>query len=409
MLPTGDPEISLRPLQHRESESLLLGCGDCPHVERCGGLQINAPVAHCQDLCNCENPDKCDTVCMSSPERFVRRVREVNGFGLNGVNLSASLPWPKVANYVPVVDRSMRALQASKLSIAALPMREACKLDAGTLVALSKEELAEKYGGAPEQGWILTGVDHDSKIEQIWGLGEQGRFALFDGFKQAGISCATTPNFSLMADVPRPDNLHSCKRIGIIWGEMNAAGIPTALHLNGRTRADFDFYASILNGSGGDSVAFEFATGSVSPDAADLFLKRLEYLTARVKRRLHIVVRGGVHLYPRLLGMFESVTQLDTGAHMKAKHRQVLERGTGPRGYRWRTQHRDSSIPVGELFLQTVEHCRWVDLRARQGYPTKSIAASGYQLIRPRLQLSANDETGQMCLFPEFGTVLATA
>jgi hypothetical protein len=272
-----------------------------------------------------------------------------------------------------------------------LPFRAAVMRMSNGFRALDAEELANAYGGTPEKGWVLTGVDHDYRIEQIWSLGKAGRQALFDGFAKAGIKCATSPNFSLMADVPRSDNLYSRKRIAIVWNELNAAGVPCALHLNGRTPADFAFYASLLKETGGSTVSFEFGTGAASRAASGLFVDRMERLVAMVGRPLNLVTRGGVAQYVRLNSIFENVIQLDTAAHMKAKHRQVLLRGTRGRGFRWVTQV--SSAPLGELFQQAVEQCRWVDMRARQGpAPVREHASPSGSTSQP----SANDESAQL-------------
>jgi hypothetical protein len=51
---------------------------------------------------------------------------------------------------------------------------------------------------------------------------------------------ATTPNYSLFVDRPRWDDLHAMKRIAIVHGEFLEAGMPGALHVNGRTDRDFE-------------------------------------------------------------------------------------------------------------------------------------------------------------------------
>ena len=197
-----------------------------------------------------------------------------------------------------------------------------------------------------------------------------------------------------MADVPRADNLHSRKRIAIVWSELVAEGIPCALHLNGRTPADFAFYASLMAETSATTVSFEFATGAASKDTAVLFLDRMERFAELVGRPLNLITRGGVAHYSRLNSIFQSVVQIDTAAHMKAKHRQVLQRGTSGRGFKWVTQ--ESAVPIGDLFLQAVEQCRWVDMWARQAPATTRTARprpSGYTT-----EASANDETRQLRL-----------
>lgn len=395
MLPKEWQSISLQKIQHREDAPLLMGCPSCRHFgKQCSGLNLDLGVFDCQEFCTCKNPKSCDVVCEAAPERYVRSVREIGGFGLKGLNLAGVPCWPVSDVYVPIIDKPLPGLSASDLRIASLPIRSAIKRTQQGLSAYTREQLSARYSGEPETGWLLTGVDHDARIEPIWAIGRAARKELFAELKEAGIRAATSPNFSAIADVPRTDNFHARKRIVICWEELNESGIPTALHVNGRTQGDFDYFADVLRQSGGDSVAFEFATGAAALEAGTRFVNRLQRLVERVGKPLTLVTRGGIPHYPRLLPLFRSVIQVDSTAHIKAKYRQVLRRG-GPRGFRWVSQPSSSSL--GALLLQAIEHSRWVDLYHRQSSPSVRSPRTSLR-IGEAAQTSANDETSQLRL-----------
>ncbi len=65
-----------------------LGCSACPDQMICGGLHLKRALYHCLDFC-CGKPDTCDSVCRNKSRDFVRRVREISGFHLDSVPLSA--------------------------------------------------------------------------------------------------------------------------------------------------------------------------------------------------------------------------------------------------------------------------------------------------------------------------------
>jgi hypothetical protein len=80
-----------------------------------------------------------------------------------------------------------------------------------------------------------------------------------------GIVLVTAPNYSLILNVPRQDNLHNMKRIALVWAEFMAGGVACALHVNGRTPYDYmrwrDFVAERPEVR---HIAFEFGTGAGS-------------------------------------------------------------------------------------------------------------------------------------------------
>ncbi len=397
MLPNEKQSIPISQIQHKESASLLLGCGNCHLKTSCGGLQLDGSVVHCLDFCSCEDPNSCDVVCSHAPQRFVQRLNEVEGFGLDGIELKPAVAWPRLPVWLPIIEKPMLGLNMARIQFGVLPINAACKRTADGLVALTASELNQKFGGTPTGGWVLTGVDQDYRIEQIWRLGRAGRERLFAGLKASGVVAATSPNFSLIADVPRSDNLHARKRIGIVWSEMNRVGLPTALHVNARNQADFDFYAELIKGTGCRTISFEFATGAGASEAMDRYLTRLARLAADIPWPLSIFVRGGVHRYETLHRIFETVTQLDTNAHMKARKRQTLVPATCDRRHRWITDPSVALLPVGEIFQLTMEQCRQVDRLARQS-PKLSASPRISRLRVAQVDLSANDESPQLRL-----------
>jgi hypothetical protein len=120
MLPKEWKNIQLREIQHSEAAPLLMGCPGCSLFRQCSGLQLALGIYDCMEFCNCPAPSKCDVVCPSAPQRFVQRVREVEGFELAGLNLTHAPQWPASALYIPVIDKAVPGLQAARLQIAAL-------------------------------------------------------------------------------------------------------------------------------------------------------------------------------------------------------------------------------------------------------------------------------------------------
>lgn len=142
-------------------------------------------------------------------------------------------------------------------------------------------------------------------------------------FKANGVTLATTPNYSLLADVPRHDNMHALKRIASTWAQVHDAGIPTALHINGRTPRDFERLAGFLRVHDEIStVAFEYTTGPASRERGEYFTDRLLRFADAAGRPLSIILRGGLLFVPELEKNYRTVVLLDTVACMKTIKRQ---------------------------------------------------------------------------------------
>jgi hypothetical protein len=72
---------------------------------------------------------------------------------------------------------------------------------------------------------VLSGVNHDKWFEPWWSLGQANRATIIAAIAKLEISLVTVPNFSLVLDNPRMDDLHSMKRIALLFAEFQNAGI----------------------------------------------------------------------------------------------------------------------------------------------------------------------------------------
>jgi len=109
---------------------------------------------------------------------------------------------------------------------------------------------------------ILTGTAVDRPLERWWSLGEQRR-GIIQALRDVGVALATTPNYSLFADQPRWDDLHSMKSIAIVWQEFIDEGLPAALHVNARTDTDWQRWIDFIDERPeATHIAYEFGTGA---------------------------------------------------------------------------------------------------------------------------------------------------
>lgn len=304
-----------------------LGCHDCPEKALCGGIHAAAPYFDCLTYC-CGNPDKCDTVCRGNPQ-FADRLWEVRSLDLGNVPRGPRLPTPELRRVVPVFyhDSSREALATP--GIAALILGRMFSRRTGALRFNSREELRAIYRLAPETELLVTGIGEDAPIERWWGLGMEKRASMIRTLRGAGVSLMTTPNYSVTVNAPRWDDLYAIKRIGLVYAEIIGEGMPTALHVNGRTDTDFKRWAEfIASRDEVTHVAYEFTTGTGWQRRRDDHANWLCGLARDVGRPLHLVVRGGNDLLMRFTTAFADVTVLETDSFMWAmKRQQAVLRG----------------------------------------------------------------------------------
>ena len=168
------------------------------------------------------------------------------------------------------------------------------------------------------------------------------------------VQLVTTPNFSVVADVPRWDNLYAMKKIAWLWFEMASAGVPTALHLNGRTERDWDRWATfVFEHEEIDCVSFEFGTGGRSTDRIQWYGNRLEEFAEAVERPLTAIVRGGRPILAQLFQAFHRLVFVDTNAFSKTIKRQKLTYSIEA-GLRTAPHPTEPMAPIDDLLVANV-------------------------------------------------------
>lgn len=283
---------------------------------------------------------------------FARRFNEVRGFGLENVPRKPTPALPKLPSMVTILEGQVAQRRPVELEYAAIPLTRALTGRGRKTRAKTAAELKRDHGVLAKTGWVLTGIEDDRYVERSWGLSNLR--TAFKAMTEAGAIFATSPNYSLYLDSPRQDNLHAIKRIAWMWYAMNEAGLPTALHINGRTDFDFERWAEFISARPEvTSIAFEFLTGAKQGADAERYIARLAALRARVARPLLIVVRGAAEYARRLERFFDQVLWLDATPYFRAMHRQEPTFGADE-VLRYRPRQGNPDAPVGALFKRLV-------------------------------------------------------
>jgi hypothetical protein len=271
---------------------VALGCFTCPHIAECGGLCVRAPIFDCLDMC-CGSPETCTRVCRNAPSsRFVDQLREIEGFDLGNVPRAPAVEHKIQADIVPLVYHGSGRIAELKSSAFALRLPDIVNFREGQLKFKDRASLCAAYRIPEDAQLILSGVNQDHRIEPWWKLGE-ARIGIIQQMRSIGIDLVTTPNFSVVLDQPRTDDMHAMKRILIAFAEFAEGGIPCALHPNGRTERDFERWAAELATRTEIGIlSYEFTTGPGRRARRDWHLDQLAGLAATAGRDLDIVVRG---------------------------------------------------------------------------------------------------------------------
>ncbi|MEO1959868.1 MAG: hypothetical protein ABGW82_02630 [Paracoccus sp. (in: a-proteobacteria)] len=319
-----DPEVA----------SAALGCATCPEKEICGGLRLNTPFMDCLQFC-CGNPEGCDRVCRNHPD-FADRYREIGGFNLYSVPRAPLLNAVGLPRLVPVIYHPTARSMPPTAATVALPLYRMFDRRTGLPRFVSRDALGEAFGIGHQASVMLTGTDIDRPLERWWGLGEAGRRPIIQALIAAGVGMVTTPNYSLFIDRPRWDDLHAMKRIAIVHEEFLREGLPAALHVNGRTEADFAHWIAFLAARPEVThIAYEFTTGTGWSGRREQHAAWLAGLARAVGRPLHIIVRGGTDVLPVIARAFSGITVLDTSVFMKTMMRQqAYPKGNAALGWR---------------------------------------------------------------------------
>lgn len=333
---------------------VALGCASCPHLGDCGGLCVKAPVFDCLDMC-CNAPGTCTRVCRKQPaDVFVDQMREIGGFDLGDAPRAPVINHSINSEIVPLVYHGSRRAHELRNETFALRLPDLVNFRQGRLRFQNRSALCAHFLIPADAQIILSGVNLDHRIEPWWHLGER-RIEIIADMRRIGIDLITTPNFSVVLDQPRTDDLHAMKRILLVFAEFASAGLACALHPNGRTERDFERWGNeIAARPEVTTLAFEFITGPGRKTRQGWHLDRLADLAGRAGRNLDIVVRGD----PRVIGFlrqhFRKVTYIETSAFMKSLKRQRAERA-GNNRLHWVPTPTAEGENLDDLFVHNLQ------------------------------------------------------
>lgn len=334
-----------------------LGCLRCPERALCGGICVAAPYFDCFTYC-CGNKDGCTSICRANPVLFARRLWEVGGLDLANVPRALLLTAPELPRVGTVLFHGKSRSEAAAPRMAALPLSTMFDRRDGSPRYDTSAHLRDAFRLTPETPVMLTGTEDDPPLERWWELGAAKRCELIGAMHAAGISFVTTPNYSLIVNAPRWDDLYAMKRIGLVYSEFLSAGMPAALHVNGRTDTDFRRWAEFIAAREEVThIAYEFTTGTGRAGRREQHAAWLGGLAADVGRPLHLIVRGGLDLLAHLAGWFARVTVLETDSFMRTMMRRRATFGeNGQLG--WKTSPTEPGAPLDEMYRANVEAVR---------------------------------------------------
>lgn len=331
---------------------MALGCSSCPQRAMCGGLCVKAPIMNCLDLC-CGSLETCTRVCRNKPENFRDQVREIDGFELDNIKRSLTIDCPINEQIVPLIYHGSRRVQSLHNDVFALRLSDLVNFREGRLKFTNRAALCKAFQIPLTAKILLSGVNLDHRIEPWWTLGER-RLPIIQDMQRIGIDLVTTPNFSVVLDQPRTDDMHAIKRIAIIFAEFTNGGLACALHPNGRTERDFERWAQFIAERDEITIlAYEFITGPGRKGRRSWHLERLADLARQAGRDLDIVVRGDPCVIPFLRQNFRNVIYIETTAFMKTLKRQRAER-LGNNRLRWLRAPTLQGASIDELFVHNL-------------------------------------------------------
>lgn len=350
----GDETI-IKALTHDpEGYPVALGCASCPDYGKCGGLCVAAPILDCLDMC-CNTPGACTRVCRKQPASvFVDQLREIGGFGLENVPRAPIINHQITSEIVPLVYHGSRRTGEMRSAAFALRLSDIVNFRQRRLRFRDRDALCAYYRIPLNAQLILSGVNQDHRIEPWWSLHGR-RAAIIEEMRLIGVDLVTTPNFSVVLDQPRTDDMHAMKRILLNFMEFANAGIACALHPNGRTERDFERWGDAIAARPEvKTLAYEFITGPGRKARQNWHLNRLVDIATRAGRELDIVVRGDPGVIGFLRQHFHKVIYIETTAFMKALKRQRAERD-GNNRLRWVPSPTAEGEAVDELFDENLQ------------------------------------------------------
>jgi hypothetical protein len=312
-------------------------------------------------------------VCRFNPSLFVARMREVRGLSFDNAPRVPARGAPTIPLVLPFVDHRYGRSSTVDEHVVALSLYEVVNLTAGAVHVSSPEELAARFLIPKDATVILSGIDKDAPIERWWELKE--RPAILAALVKLGIALVTSPNYSVLTDVPRTDNLHAMKRILLAWTEMAAAGLVAALHVNGRTEHDYARWAELIAQRPEIEVlAFEFATGGGRGERINWHVDQLCMLADRIGRPLTLIIRGGGRKLHELRRHFAQVSLIETDAFVRTfRRRRAYFTDSGR--LKWAKFPTPVGAPIDDLFAHNIAMVRAAYEAQTEPLPRLALAA----------------------------------
>lgn len=348
--------IAAPALWHQAGNGVQLGCTKCPELEVCGGLSVKAPIFDCMSFC-CGSPATCKRyACPQNPKRYSALVNEVGGLELRPYRRQVARTRP-LPSYIPILLDTGSLGGPLSLSTVAISLHSVIDKRTGLARFHSRDEMLTRFKLENTTRVLLFGTGTDRDVESFWHCHAPKKTA--ESLRKLRPALVTTPNFSMHADVIRHDNFVSMARIADCLEQFAAAGLPVALHVNGRTPRDFERWTEYLIGSPGVyAVAYEMGTMGGSSPRREWHAQQLIKLAQNVGRPLMLVMRAGSKHLPHLADAFNYVVSLDTSAHMKAKMRRAACCSGGKLS--WISSPTATGEPIDDLFMANVRTCRRV-------------------------------------------------
>lgn len=339
-------------LWHQPGQEVKLGCTTCPELPQCGGLSIQAPAFSCMDLC-CGDPKVCRRYVCPRQRRYSKLVNEAGGLDLRPYKGRVA-PMLALPDYVPCILDAGNLAGPLPLPVVAVSLYAIIDSKSGLPRCASRQELLSRFRIDSNARIVITATGKDRNVERFWHVFRVKRTA--DALRRLRPALIATPNFSMHADTVRHDNLVSMSRIVSCFEEFAGAGLPTAVHVNGRTPHDFARWIDYLNASPSIyAVSYEMGTMGRSSPRRAWHAQQLVRLAQSVQRPLALLLRGGFQHVPELMGVFARVIGLDTSASMKAKMRQSARRVAGR--LCWSPNPTPEGQPIDELLLHNARVC----------------------------------------------------
>lgn len=309
-------------LSFKSHETLSLGCINCLDKDDCGGNHSSPGIFDCEIFCQCEDSSVCPVVCPNN-DSYISNIHDIRGWKLDNISRSKVIPYPELPLVVPYIYHKYIRSENLSVETVAVPLKELFSQNTGEIKFHSKKALAEKFRFDERAKLIIVGIDDDPFIESYWT--HRRATELPESIARLQPDLIMSPNYSLPSDVPRQDNLHSIKRIAIIWNEFVLAGIPTSLHINARTDKDWERWTKFIKEREEIKyISFEYATGGAINEQGNYYTNELIKLAKSIDRELSIIVKGGKRYVKKLFNAYDNFVFLDSTSFMKTVKRRSL-------------------------------------------------------------------------------------